>query len=118
MNSFPQLKSGAIMQWPAVRERRFETEVLEFADGSEQRFRHSPAGVRQWIVRLDDLDEGELSMLESFFAQEQGAFGTFSFTDPWDGTVYATCRFDNPACVAEYRAFHRGGTTLIVREVR
>lgn len=118
MSTFPQLKSGAIMQWPATRERHFSTDVLEFADGSEQRYRNLTGAIRRWIVRLDDLDEDELASMESFFGQEQGGFGTFSFVDPWDGTEYLECRFENPEAIAEYRAFHRGSTTLIVRELR
>lgn len=118
MSSFPNLKSGAIMQWPATRERQFATEVLEFADGTEQRFRHFPRSIRRWIIRLDVLDEEELSSMESFYAQEQGEFGTFSFTDPWDGTQYPECQFDNPEMIANYRGIHQGSTTLIVREVR
>ncbi len=118
MNSFPHLKSGAIMQWPATRERQFATEVLEFADGSEQRYRNFPKPIRRWIVRLDDLDEQELASMESFYAEEQGGFGTFSFVDPWDGTEYPECQFDNPHVLADYRDIHRGSTTLIVRELR
>lgn len=118
MNSLPKLKSGAIMQWPARRERQFSTEVLEFADGTEQRFRHYFQALRRWIVRLDDLDEEELGTMESFYAQEQGGFGTFSFTDPWDGTVYPECRFENPEALADYRGIHKGSTTLVIREVR
>jgi len=118
MNAFPSLKSGAIMQWPATRAQQFATEVLAFADGTEQRFRNFPKPIRRWIVRLDDLDEEELATMESFYAQEQGGFGTFSFTDPWNGTTYPECRFDNHHIQAEYLDFHRGSTTLIIREVR
>jgi hypothetical protein len=118
MSAFPTLKSGAIMQWPATREREFATEVLAFADGSEQRFRHFPRAVLRWVVRLNDLDESEIAAIEAFYTQEQGEFGSFSFTDPWDGTVYPECQFDNPEILADYRGVHQGSTTLIIRELR
>jgi hypothetical protein len=118
MSSFPKLKSGAIMQWPAARELRFSTEVLEFADGSEQRFRHFSHLVRRWIVELNQLDEEDLTTMEVFYAQQQGGFGTFSFTDPWDGTVYATCQFDHSDMLANYGSILGGSATLIIREVK
>ncbi|OYW07430.1 MAG: hypothetical protein B7X34_11005 [Acidobacteriia bacterium 12-62-4] len=118
MNTFPLLKSGAIMQWPATRERQFATEVLAFSDGSEQRYRNFSQSTRRWIIRLDDLDEEELATMEAFYAQEQGGFGTFSFTDPWDGAVYAECQFDNQHLQADYQDIHRGRTTLVIRAVR
>jgi hypothetical protein len=118
MNSFPKLKSGAIIQWPAVREIHYSTEVLEFLDGSEQRYRHFSHFIRRWIVQLDELDEEDLTTMEAFYAQEQGQFGTFSFTDPWDGTVYSECQFDHPEVSADYRSILGGSARLIIREVK
>ncbi|MFN9458508.1 MAG: DUF2460 domain-containing protein [Acidobacteriota bacterium] len=117
MNSFPRLKSGAIMQWPAVRGMNFSTEVLVFADGSEQRFRNFSHFIRRWIVQLDELDEEDLTIMEGFYAQQQGRVGTFSFVDPWDGTVHAECQFDDSDMVAEYRSVLGGSARLIIREV-
>ena len=116
MNSFPKLKSGAIMQWPAARGIHFSTEVLEFSDGSEQRFRNFSNLIRRWIVQLHDLDEEDLTTMEAFYAQ--GQFGTFSFTDPWDGKVYSECQFDQHEMSAEYRSVLGGSAKLIIREVK
>lgn len=117
MNSFPKLKSGAIMQWPAGRTLSFSTEVLEFVNGSEQRFRHFSHPMRRWIVQLDELDEEDLTAMEAFFAQQQGQVGTFSFTDPWDGTEYAECQFDHSDVMVDYRSVLGGSAKVIIREV-
>ena len=109
MITFPKLKSGAIMQWPAARGMTFSTEILEFADGSEQRFRNFSHFIRRWIVQLEELEEDDLATMEAFYAQQQGTVGTFSFTDPWDGTVHAECQFDHSDMVAQYRSFLGGG---------
>ena len=45
----------------------------------------------EWDIQLSQLDEGELAAIEEFFLASQGAFGSFSFTDPSDGTVYDNC---------------------------
>ena len=62
--------------------------------------------------------EGELAAIEEFFLASQGAFGSFSFTDPWDGQVYDNCSVgaDDLALVTEGEM--RGSTALtIVRNV-
>jgi phage-related protein len=91
MTIFPQLKTGAVAQYPMVRRQEFRNQTVRFVDGSEQRYRDS-AGVRQsWQVALSGLDEHELAAIEEFFVVNQGSFGSFQFTDPWDGQVYDDC---------------------------
>jgi hypothetical protein len=94
MAEFPKLKTGVIAQYPVVRESRFQTIVSRFVDGSEQRYRDHRGGRRRWIVRLSQLDEGELQALGEFFSEQQGRLGGFDFEDPWTGNVVANCRFD------------------------
>lgn len=106
------------MQYPAVRDVEFSTEVLEFIDGSEQRYRNFSSPLMRWVVRLDQLDDDEMAHMEDFYVAEQGPFGTFSFTDPWDGTEYAECSFENPDVLAEYMEYHNGRIRLVVRQVR
>jgi len=91
--AFPKLKTDAIAQYPAVQQVRFANQVLQFVDGSEQRYRDSAGPLRRWQIRLDQLDDGEMAALEQFFAASQGRFGTFDFTDPWDATVHSNCTF-------------------------
>jgi phage-related protein len=118
MANFPALKTGAVAQYGSDRSRQFSTQVLRFVDGNEQRFPGYGAPLRRWVIRLELLDESELNTLEVFFENEGGRAGTFSFTDPWDGTVYATCSFDSDEMVLEFQEAARGKTQVIVKENR
>ncbi len=116
MSSFPQLKTGAVMQYPARRESSFATRVLRFIDGKEQRFRERGAGRQRWMVRLDLLDDDEMVRLEEFFAAMQGTAGSFAFTDPWSGQQYASCSFEGDEAAFGWVGDERGHTMLIVQE--
>ncbi|MBV9745810.1 MAG: DUF2460 domain-containing protein [Acidobacteriia bacterium] len=70
---------------------RFQHEILRFLDGTDQRYRDSAGPLYSWVIRLDQLDENELAAMETFFLENQGAFGTFAFTDPWSGQVFTNC---------------------------
>src|SRR5581483_1219065 len=118
MASFPSLKTGAVAQYPLDRRRRFSTQVLRFLDGSEQRFAGFGGPLRRCVIRLDLLDESELANLETFFVEQGGRAGNFSFTDPWDGMVYPRCSFEDDTMMTEYRGQGDGATALIVRENR
>ena len=91
MATFPKLKTNAIAQYPMGRREQFQNQTVRFVDGSEQRFRDSGSARIEWQIQLSQLDEGELAAIEQFFLASQGAFGSFSFTDPWDGKVYDNC---------------------------
>jgi hypothetical protein len=118
MAQFPQLKTGAVMQYPAERHERFATEVARFVDGSEQRHREMGSRLRRWVVKLELLDEGELALIERFFESVEGAAGTFTFVDPRDGASYPNCSFENESIALEIGGPHHGGTTMVVRENR
>lgn len=112
------LKTGAVMQYPAQRGLRFNTDAIRFLDGSEQRFRDSPSVLHQWRIQLDLLDESELAALDAFFVSNQGRFGCFSFTDPWDGTTYPNCSMGGDSFGFQLKGEMRGETALTIRENR
>ena len=95
MATFPKLKTGAVAQYPATRSIRFQNQTLRFLDGQAQRYRDAGKGLLLWKIRLDQLDEGEQAAVEGFFSQNQGTFGSFAFTDPHDGHVYANCSLES-----------------------
>lgn len=115
---FPTLKTGAVAQYPAKRTLQFNTDINRFLDGTEQRFRDYPAVLHQWTIQLDLLDEEELDTLDQFFLTNQGRFGAFSFTDPWDGTIYPNCSLKGDAFAFQLRGEMRGEASLIVCENR
>lgn len=116
MSAFPKLKTGAVAQYPASRALAHATEVVRFLDGTEQRYRVRGAAGRQWVIRLDLLDDTEIARLQEFFIGEQGRFGSFSFEDPWDGSVHANCSLQNDEFEFELLGEARGRLTLVVRE--
>ena|ERR1044071_2573605 len=118
MATFPNLKTNAVTQYPARRVLTFRNQTVRFLDGVEQRYRDSGGPLHQWEIRLDHLDEGEMATLESFFAASQGAFGTFEFTDPWTGQVYANCSLSADSIDMTASGDMRGATVVVVRENR
>jgi hypothetical protein len=94
MAKFPVLKTGAVTQYPSGRWATYSTSVMKFVDGREQRFRELSGPVRTWVIRMHQLSSEEIGAIESFFEDRQGEFGSFQFTDPWDGTNYSDCSFD------------------------
>lgn len=118
MANFPVLKTGAVAQYGSDRSRQFSTQVLRFIDGSEQRFPGYGTPLLQWVIRLDALDESELENLELFFEDEGGRAGNFSFTDPWDGTVYPSCSFASDDLALQFQDVARGKTQVVVKENR
>jgi hypothetical protein len=91
MATFPQLKTGAVAQYPATRTFRFQNQILRFLDGTDQRYRDSAGPLYAWEIRLDQLDETEMAEMQAFFLANQGSFASFAFTDPWSGQVYQNC---------------------------
>ena len=118
MATFPKLKTESVMQYPGGKGLRFASQVVRFLDGSEQRYRDGAGPLHRWAIRLDLLDEGELGALEEFFVANQGAFGSFAFTDPWDGVEYADCSLEGDAFEFSLTGEMRGRTALAVVENR
>ena len=118
MATFPTLKTSAVIQYPATRKVRYQNQALRFVDGTEQRYRDCAGPLRRWEIRLSQLDEGEIAALEQFFADNQGAFGSFAFTDPWDGTAFQNCSLEMDGLKTTATAEMNGATSLTVVENR
>lgn len=118
MATFPVLKTGAVVQYPAQKAEDCSTQVFRFLDGSEQRTPGYASPLRRWVVRLGLLDETELWNLRQFFLGQQGQDGAFSFTDPWDGTVYASCSFEGDEMDLEFSSEGKTGAQLMVKQNR
>jgi hypothetical protein len=97
---------------------QFATDVVQFVDGTEQRFCAYTQPYHSWIVKFNDLDDGELQNIRAFVQQMDGAAGLFSFTDPWDGTVYPTCNLQGDTETDALTGPFQSGTSLIIQENR
>ena len=118
MSEFPRLQTGAVAQYPARRVTRYQTQVMRFVDGSEQRFREFGGPLRRWVIELTTLSDEEMEAMEAFFIAEQGGHGTFTFVDPWDDAEYTGCSLDNPDAFFNFTGLHDGRTRLVVRQNR
>jgi phage-related protein len=114
MATFPKLKTNAIAQYPLARREQFQNQTVRFVDGREQRYRDSAGARLEWEIQLSQLDENELAAIEEFFLERQGAFGRFSFTDPWDGKVHDNCSVAEDGLALIMAAEMRGSTRLTV----
>jgi hypothetical protein len=116
--AFPQLKSGAVGQYPSERQVVRASVVQEFVDGAEQRFVEWGAAAKRWVIRLEALDDGELFALERFFLEQGGAAGHFTFTDPWTGVEYPDCSFEGDDIELVFAAAGDGRSQVVVKENR
>jgi hypothetical protein len=118
MATFPKLKTEAVAQYPATRGLRMRNQALRFVDGSEQRYRACAGVLHRWEIKLKALDEGEMAAIEEFFADAQGRFASFEFTDPWDGKVYANCSLEADEVTLASAGEMQGSTAVTVVENR
>ena len=114
MATFPQLKTGAVAQYPIARREQFQNQTVRFVDGTDQRYRGAGLGRQQWKIQCSGLDESELAAIEEFFLANQGAFGSFAFADPWDGLVYEDCSLELDELDVTTMAEMRGLTQFTV----
>ena len=115
MASLPLLKSGQIAQYPLQRSLKCAVDTIGFLDGSEQRCA-TARPLHEWTVQFGQIDEEELSLIESFVEEQQGSVGQFTFIDPVDGTEYNNCSLVLEVLTETLRSQGRVMTTLTVRE--
>jgi len=116
--TFPLLKTGAAVQYPATKTSQYSSFIVRFMDGNDQRYRQYTPPLQRWTVTLDLLDEGELHAFEQFFTTLEGAYGTFSFVDPWTQTVYPNCSFAQDSLPFELKDAAQGTLSVVVVENR
>jgi len=114
--AFPTLKTGAVAQYPLKRGLRFQTQAVRFMDGSLQRYRIYGTNLREWVVKLDLLDEQELGALIAFVERQGGA--TFAFTDPLTGDNVANCMISGQVFAAGMTDEMNAQATVSIEEVQ
>ncbi len=114
--SFPTLKTGAVSQYPLLRELLWTAEVLEFLDGSQQSYRREPAARQRWTIALDLLDDAEIAALKAFFDEQKGAWGSFEFTDPFTSVTHPNCSFASDVFPHTQSGESRNSTRLVIYE--
>jgi hypothetical protein len=116
MNTFPEIASGAVTQYPASVEYSQGVQVIQFLDGADQRYLLQPKMLRLWRIDLALLTEDEIQAIESFFASQQGTYSPFVFSDPFTGANVDNCRFAAPGLLTSYLDIDNASTSCWVIE--
>ncbi len=114
--SLPALSTAAMAQYPFERAPAFAVEAVEFLDTSRQVYRDTVSAKRTWMVALEKLDEQEIARLKEFFIEQRGSWGTFSFTDPHNGSVHPNCSFAEDSFPHQQSEEGRHQTRLTIYE--
>ena len=72
-----------------ARTIRFSTQTVEFLDGSRQRYSLQGRYMRNWVIRLDLLDDRELDQFGVFYREAGNE--PFTYTDPATGETPIKC---------------------------
>lgn len=115
MASFPALQSGQVTMTPMVRERRYRTEVVEFCDGSTQRWAGQD-GLHAFQLACQNLDGYDLANIVEFFRSMKGKFDTWDLTI--EGVTHPNLAFDQDELPATEGKPNRQSLALRVIQVR
>jgi hypothetical protein len=115
MLEFPRLKTGVAVQYPVEYAADSPVRAFTFLDGTQQRFVRKRIR-RRWIVRLDQLDEGEAARLEEFAKRHFQTLEPFEFVDPRTGVAYSPCLLEGGEQHVQALGPGRSGATLVIVE--
>lgn len=82
MYYYPQLTTGAVVQFPAARVVNMRTVVNQLLSGYTIRMEDSGAQQVQWRLQYAGLSDSERTAIESLFGSVEGQLNTFTFLDP------------------------------------
>lgn len=88
---FPALHSGTVGMYPAVLGVRYNTEVVTFVNGSEQRWASAP-GLGDFELTFTDINGYDLGILLDFFNSVKGQFDS-TWVLTMNGVTYNNCVF-------------------------
>ncbi len=84
---FPQLGSGATVQYPYVKRRVYRTISNMLADGRRLRLADTGGARIQWEFTFKALSDQERLVLENFVRAVEGRLGEFTLLDPSDNLL-------------------------------
>jgi hypothetical protein len=84
---FPQLHSGATVQYPFVKRRIYRTITSAAPDGGILKLGDPAWTMAEWELRFKTLSSQERTELEAFFNTVEGRLGEFTFLDPTDNLL-------------------------------
>jgi len=79
---YPQLESGAVSQFPVMRNMTMRTVANELPSGFTIRMADAGYQKVQWRLRYASLTDAERTALENLFEASEGQLNTFTLLDP------------------------------------
>ena len=98
---FPQLSSGANVQYPLARTDASRTVVNVLEDGTVVKFEDVTAARPSWTLRMESLDEAERLAIERLFVAAEGELNTFTLLDPATNLLGWSENFSKSVWVAD-----------------
>lgn len=96
MKFYPQLNSGATVQFPFRTSYRRRTIVNELPDGGQIRFEDAGAQSALWRIEYRDLNTAEWEAIRDLHEEMAGRLGTFTFFDPNRNLLAWSEEFERP----------------------
>lgn len=79
---YPQLRTGALSQYPLRKGRRMRTVLNQAADGSSVRLADPAGETTEWQLQYQEISDEEAAALEQLFTAAEGTLQGFTFLDP------------------------------------
>lgn len=96
---YPQLATGALVQFPTRKSFEYRSVINTLSDGSTVRYADSDASMRGWELRYKGLSDAEREALEKFFAEAEGRLNSFFFLDPFQNLLTSSAEFQQEVWV-------------------
>ena len=79
---FPQLSTGALVQYPVKRIKSVQTVSTQAEDGSVLTYFDPKGSVLTWQLEYTGITQAEVNQLQALFDACAGRFRAFTFIDP------------------------------------
>ena len=96
MNTFPQMTSGAVAQFPFRKEFSYRTLVNSGSGADEIISSDADFQMRVWELPLEHLTDGEWQDIEDLFELSEGRLGTFLFLEPGQNLLSWSEKLSDP----------------------
>ena len=98
---YPQLATGALIQFPVRKRRRLRTIVNTSLDGRPIKLADPGAETTEWQLAYAGLTDDEVAALQQFFAATEGTLNSFTFLDPTANLFAWSGKLDHAAWAKE-----------------
>lgn len=121
---FPTLANGTTTQFPYARLDRFDVLYNDNPIGPRYSWTWFGAALtgfpttalRGWQLGFPLLSDADLVTIETFYRNQWGAWGQFSFEDPDDLTIHQKCRFMDDVLQITHNAPDQNSVSLRIME--